>query len=131
VGSRELIEEAWRYKQMWGGAMRQSGVVAAAGLYALDHHVERLADDHENARALAEGLAAIDGVTIDPSTVETNIVVFEVADAVQTGEALRSAGVQVTRLDATRIRAVTHLDVDRAGIERALEVMRDVIPRTA
>jgi threonine aldolase len=127
VGSRELIEEAWRYKQMWGGAMRQSGVVAAAGLYALDHHVERLADDHENARLLAEGLAAIDGVTLDPSTVETNIVVFEVADATKTGEELRSAGVQVTRLDPTHLRAVTHLDVDRAGIERALEVMRNVI----
>jgi threonine aldolase len=129
VGSRELIEEAWRYKQMWGGAMRQSGVVAAAGLYALDHHVERLAEDHENARLLAEGLAQIDGVTIDPSTVESNIVVFSVSDAVETGEALRSAGVQVTRLDATRIRAVTHLDVDRAGIEQALEVMGQVIPQ--
>jgi threonine aldolase len=127
VGSRKLIDEAWRYKQMWGGAMRQSGVVAAAGLYALDHHVDRLADDHENARVLAEGLAEIDGVTIDPSTVETNIVVFEVEDATKTGEDLRSAGVQVTRLDRTRLRAVTHLDVDRAGIERALEVMRDVI----
>ena len=127
VGSREFIDEAWRYKQMWGGAMRQSGVVAAAGLYALDHHVDRLADDHENARVLAEGLAEIDGVTIDPSTVETNIVVFEVEDATKTGEDLRSAGVQVTRLDRRRLRAVTHLDVDRAGIERALEVMREVI----
>ena len=127
VGSRKLIDEAWRYKQMWGGAMRQSGVVAAAGLYALDHHVDRLADDHENARVLAEGLAEIDGVTIDPSTVETNIVVFEVEDATKTGEDLRSAGVQVTRLDRGRLRAVTHLDVDRAGIERALEVMREVI----
>src|SRR5205085_1405621 len=110
VGSRELIEEAWRYKQMWGGAMRQSGVVAAAGLYALDHHVERLAEDHENARVLAEGLAEIDGVTIDPTTVDTNIVVFVVEDATKTGDELRSAGVQVTRLDATRLRAVTHLD---------------------
>jgi threonine aldolase len=131
VGSRELIDEAWRYKQMWGGAMRQSGVVAAAGLYALDHHVERLAEDHENARVLAEGLAQIDGVTIDPASVETNIVVFSVRDATRTGEDLRSAGVQVTRLDLTRIRAVTHLDVDRAGIERALEVMRSVIPQAA
>ncbi|HEY1595932.1 MAG TPA: threonine aldolase family protein, partial [Thermoleophilaceae bacterium] len=127
VSSRDLIEEAWRYKQMWGGAMRQSGVVAAAGLYALDHHVERLAEDHENAKLLAQGLAEIDGVTIDPSTVQSNIVVFEVADATKTGEELRSAGVQVTRLDLTRLRAVTHLDVDRAGIERALEVMRGVI----
>ena len=107
--------------------MRQSGVVAAAGLYALDHHVERLAEDHENARLLAEGLAEIDGVTIDPSKVDTNIVVFEVADATKTGDELRSAGVQVTRLDATRLRAVTHLDVDRGGIDRALEVMRSII----
>jgi len=107
--------------------MRQSGVVAAAGIYALDHHVERLAEDHENAQRLAEGLAEIAGVTIDPSKVDTNIVVFEVADATKTGDDLRSAGVQVTRLDATRLRAVTHLDVDRAGIDRALEVMRDVI----
>ncbi|HEY7633793.1 MAG TPA: threonine aldolase family protein [Thermoleophilaceae bacterium] len=127
VGSRELIDEAWRYKQMWGGAMRQSGVVAAAGLYALDHNVERLAEDHENARVLAEGLAEIESVTIDPATVQSNIVVFEVPDATKTGEDLRSAGVQVTRLDLTRLRAVTHLDVDRAGIERALEVMREVI----
>src|SRR3954447_7651592 len=127
VGSSDLIDEAWRYKQMWGGAMRQSGVVAAAGIYALDHHVERLAEDHENAQRLAEGLAEIAGVTIDPSKVDTNIVVFEVADATKTGDDLRSAGVQVTRLDATRLRAVTHLDVDRAGIDRALEVMRDVI----
>jgi threonine aldolase len=131
VGSRELIDEAWRYKQMWGGAMRQSGVVAAAGLYALDHHVERLAEDHANARVLAEGLAQIDGVTIDAARVETNIVIFEVRDAVKTGEALRSAGVQVTRLDATRLRAVTHLDVDRSGIDHALDVMRDVIPQAA
>src|SRR2546423_1493217 len=121
------LDEAWRYKQMWGGAMRQSGVVAAAGLYALDHHVERLAEDHENARLLAEGLAEIDGVTIDPSKVDTNIVVFEVADATKTGDELRSAGVQVTRLDATRLRAVTHLDVDRGRIDRALEVMRSII----
>ena len=81
AGSRELIDEAWRYKQMWGGAMRQAGIVAAAGLYALDHHVERLADDHANARALAEGLAEIAGVELDPEQVETNIVVFGVPDA--------------------------------------------------
>src|SRR3954447_21584472 len=76
AGSRDLIDEAWRYKQMWGGSMRQAGIVAAAGLYALDHHIERLADDHENARVLAAGLAEIDGIDIDPATVETNIVVF-------------------------------------------------------
>ena len=66
AGSRELIDEAWRYKQMWGGAMRQAGIVAAAGMYALDHHVERLAEDHANARTLAEGLAELAGVELDP-----------------------------------------------------------------
>jgi threonine aldolase len=128
VGSRDLIQEAWRYKQMMGGAMRQAGIVAAAGLYALDHHVDRLAEDHANARLLAEGLAEIPGVDLELDRVETNIVVFSVENAVNVGEALRAAEVQVTRLDATRLRAVTHLDVDRAGIERALEVMREVIP---
>jgi threonine aldolase len=131
VGSGELIAEAWRYKQMWGGAMRQSGIVAAACLYALDHHVERLAEDHENARILAEGLAQIPGVKIDPSRVDTNIVVFAVADAVTLGEAMRDAGVEVTRVDETRLRLVTHLDVDRAGVERALQIMAELIPALA
>ena len=81
VGSAETIEEAWRYKQMLGGAMRQAGIVAAGALYALDHNVERLAEDHANARLLAEALAQIDGVAIDPSTVESNIVLFWVEDA--------------------------------------------------
>src|SRR3954468_3083598 len=80
AGSSELIEEAWRYKQMLGGALRQAGIVAAGALYALDHNVERLAEDHANARALAQGLWEIEGVTIDPREIETNIVIFEVDD---------------------------------------------------
>jgi threonine aldolase len=125
AGSAELIEEAWRYKQMWGGAMRQAGVVAAAGLYALDHHVERLADDHANARALAGGLASVPGIEIDPARVETNIVIFEVADAPALTGALWEAGIEVSPLDARRVRMVTHLDVDRAGVERALAAVRE------
>jgi threonine aldolase len=120
AGSRELIDEAWRYKQMWGGALRQAGIVAAAGLYALDHHVDRLADDHANARWLAEALAEIDGVGIDAATVETNILVAEVADAPALVAALDAEGVQVTPLGPTTIRMVTHLDVDRPGCERAV-----------
>jgi threonine aldolase len=127
AGSREAIEEAWRYKQMMGGALRQAGIAAAAGLYALDHHVERLAEDHENARALAEGLAEIDGVRIDPSGVETNIVIFGVEDAPRVVEALADRGVEMTVFGTGRVRAVTHLDVDRAGVERALEACRAVI----
>jgi threonine aldolase len=120
AGSADLISEAWRYKQMWGGAMRQAGVIAAAGLYALDQHVDRLADDHANARRLAEGLAAIDGITIDPASVETNIVVFEVSDAPAFCAALEGEGVLMGPLGADRVRAVTHLDVDADAIERAL-----------
>jgi threonine aldolase len=121
AGSADLIAEAWRWKQMLGGAMRQSGIVAAAGLYALDHHVERLADDHARARRLADGLAVMPGVEIDPATVETNIVVFAVPDAPAFCTALGEAGVAMIPLDARRVRAVTHLDVDDGGIEQALE----------
>ena len=127
AGSRELIEEAWRLNQMMGGALRQAGIVAAAGLYALDNNVERLAEDHANARALAEGLAELPAVTVDPEKVDTNIVIFETRDAPGRAAALREAGVDVGALDSGRMRAVTHLDVDRAGIERALETMRKVI----
>jgi len=127
ASSNELIEEAWRYKQMWGGAMRQAGIVAAAGLYALDHHVDRLADDHENARVLAEGLAELPGVRIEPEKVETNIVIFEVDDAPTLVGKLWDEGVQVTPLGPQRIRCVTHLDVDRAGIDRALTAFRDAL----
>jgi threonine aldolase len=129
AGSHELIEEAWRYKQMLGGTMRQAGVIAAGALWALRHNVERLQEDHENARLLAEGLAAIDGVTIDPATVETNIVIFEVADAAPLVERLAAAGIEL-RHNGPRVRAVTHLDVDRAGIERTLlEIGRALRPQ--
>jgi threonine aldolase len=127
AGSRELIDEAWRYKQMLGGALRQAGIVAAAGLYALDHHVERLAEDHANARRLAEGLASIGGVSIDADSVETNIVIFDVADAASLLARLAEAGVEMSRFGPTRVRAVTHLDVDAAGIDRALVAVRDAL----
>lgn len=127
AGSGDLIAEAWRYKQMMGGAMRQAGVLAAAALHALDHHVERLAEDHANARRLADGLGAIEGVRIDPSLVETNIVVFGVSDAYAVCGRLWERGVQVAPLGPERLRAVTHLDVDDAGIERALTAFRQVL----
>src|SRR3954467_10161517 len=96
AGSQELIDEAWRFKQMMGGALRQAGIVAAAGLYALDHNVERLAEDHANARALAQGLAELPGVQLDPSTVETNIVIFEVPDARALSAQLAERGVDIS-----------------------------------
>lgn len=127
VGSAELIGEAWRYKQMLGGAMRQSGVLAAAALHALDHHVDRLAEDHEHARILADGLAGLSGISIDPATVETNIVILEVADAPALAAKVAEHGIQVGALDAHRIRAVIHLDVDRQGVDAALEAFRAVV----
>ena len=127
AGSAELIEEAWRYKQMLGGAFRQSGIVAAGCLYSLDHHVERLAEDHANAKRLAEGLAELPGVEIDPETVETNIVIFSVADDAALRDQLAERGVEVTALGGGRIRAVTHLDVDGEGIETALKTCAEIL----
>jgi threonine aldolase len=126
AGSSELIAEARRYKQMFGGSMRQSGIVAAGARYGLQHNVERLAEDHANARFLAEGLAELDGVEIDPTTVETNIVIFDVPDAQLLHDKLAADGVEMSLLEG-RVRAVTHLDVDRPGIEKALAAVRDAL----
>jgi threonine aldolase len=126
ASSYAMIAEAWRYKQMLGGSMRQAGIVAAGARYGLQHNVERLAEDHANAMFLAEGLAAIDGVEIDPTTVETNIVIFDVADSVALHDALKAAGVETSLLEG-RVRMVTHLDVDRASIETALTAVSDAL----
>lgn len=127
VGSRDLIDEAWRYKQMLGGAFRQSGMMAAGCLFALEHHVERLADDHARARRLAELLAQVPGVSIDPLSVETNIVIFEVDNApglvAQLGEV-----VELQALDAEHVRAVTHLDISDADIESAAVAIGRAVP---
>jgi threonine aldolase len=129
--SGELIHEAWRFKQMFGGSMRQAGIVAAAGLYALDHNVERLAEDHANARLLAEGLSEIPGVSLDPSTVETNIVIFAADEAPRLERDLEEDGVEVLAIGPRQVRMVTHLDVDAAGCERALEAVRARAGETA
>jgi len=119
AGSRELIDEAWRFKQMLGGALRQSGIVAAGCLYALEHNVERLAEDHEHAQMLARALAQLPGVEIDPALVDTNIVIFAVEDAPALADRLAD-DVDVLPLDSRRVRAVTHLDVARGEIEAAI-----------
>ncbi len=122
AGSAELIAEARRYKQMLGGSMRQAGIVAAGARHGLQHNVERLAEDHANAKFLAAGLAELPGVDIDPATVETNIVIFDVPDARALHGKLAAAGVEMSLLEG-RVRAVTHLDVDRAGVEKALSAV--------
>jgi threonine aldolase len=128
AGSKAFIEEAWRWKHQFGGAMRQAGIIAAGAVYALNHHVERLAEDHENAQVLAKGLAQIQGITVEP--VETNLIFFDVSGLGITAEAfntrLMEHGVRVSTLGDTRARAVTHLDVTRSQVEEALRVMRRV-----
>ncbi|MFF5718298.1 threonine aldolase family protein [Streptomyces buecherae] len=132
AGTREFVEAAWRVKQRWGGAMRQAGVIASAGVYALRHHVDRLAVDHENARLLAEGLAGIPGVAVEPERVETNIVLFDVGGtgltAAEFGRRTHAEhDVRVSVFGPTTIRAVTHLDVTAEQLPLAVEA----IARTA
>ena len=113
--------------------MRQSGILAAAGLYALDHHVARLADDHANARLIAERLAGLSGVLIDLATVETNIIVFRLAagmpDAAAIAAQAKEAGVLVSALGPHTVRAVTHRDVSREACGRAADLLAAVIER--
>ncbi len=135
AGDREFIREARRYKQLFGGAMRQAGIIAAAGLYALDHNVDRLAEDHANAKLLARGLAEIPGVTLDLEHVETNMVFFDVAQTGLTAQdvvdRLLAHGVRMGAVGRTLIRAVTHLDVSRTDVERAVAVAQEVLGKRA
>lgn len=123
-GSRDLVRRCHRLRKMHGGGMRQVGILAAAGLYAIEHHRTRLGEDHAHARLLAEALAGVRNLTVDVSAVHTNIVMIDVAGST---EALisgaRAEGVLLGSAGAHRIRAVTHLDVDRAGIEQAASVI--------
>jgi threonine aldolase len=129
AGGRDAIERAVRYRRMAGGAMRQVGIFAAAGEYALDHHLGRLADDHANARLIAERLAASPAIELDLATVQTNIIVFGLAmagpDAATVVARARDAGVLVVALGPRAIRAVTHLDVGRDDCVRAAEVIAE------
>jgi len=132
AGSRELIERAHRYRRMAGGALRQAGIVAAAGSYALAHHVERLADDHANARLLADELLRGDDIELDLATVQTNILVFTlvdrkgVPDAATFVERCRERGVLLNAFGPRVVRAVTHLDVDAEQCRAAGSIMRAV-----
>src|ERR671927_926811 len=121
VASAERIAAGRLWRKRLGGGMRQVGVLAAAGLYALDSHVERLATDHEHARLLAKRLG------VDPATVETNMVVLDDVAAPVIAEAAKAQGVLLSQVSARRIRLVTHLDVDRAGVERAAKVVSEVL----
>jgi threonine aldolase len=132
AGSAELIGRAHRFRRMLGGAMRQAGILAAAGSYALAHNVERLADDHANARRLADELLRGDDIILDRATVETNIVVFGlvdrpgVPDAETFVERCRERDVLLNAFGARTVRAVTHLDVTADDCVAAGRIMRAV-----
>jgi threonine aldolase len=124
AGSRELIARAHRFRKMQGGGMRQAGVLAAAGLFALEHNAKRLCEDHANARRLAAGLATLPGVTVEEKP-ETNIAIFRRADAPAWTGRLRARGVLVSAFSSDTIRAVTHLDVSTNDVDQALAIMRE------
>lgn len=131
AGSSIFIEEANVWKHRLGGAMRQAGIIAAAGLYALDHHVERLAEDHKNAQAFAEQIAEIPGIVINPPDIETNLVFFDVREtgpsASELVDQLAKHGVRIGAESETRLRAVTHLDVERSDVEEAAALLAGII----
>lgn len=131
AGTKETIRRVHRFRKMFGGAMRQVGILAAAALYAIDHNIARLAEDHANAKRLAQGIAELPNAAVDLAAVETNIVYFDVKEsfgpAKKLCDAVREQGVWMLPTGPQRIRAVTHLDVDEAGIDRAVAAMSGVL----
>jgi threonine aldolase len=131
IGSKDFVERAHRFRKQFGGGMRQAGILAAAGIYALEHNVERLVEDHLNAKRLAKGIAEVDGLDIDVNAVETNILYFHVRKPGLTVpmllDRLKAEGVLMGGTGPHTIRAVTHLDASKDGIDRAVEVLRKVV----
>jgi threonine aldolase len=131
AGSKSMIARAVRLRRMFGGAMRQAGILAAAGLYALDHNVARLPEDHAHARLLAERVARLGAVRLDLATVQSNIVIFHMQEGARDAAAIaaraKDRGVLVSVFGARKLRAVTHLDVSRDDCARAAEILAAVI----
>ena len=131
AGSAEFVLEAWRWKQRIGGAMRQSGIVAAAGIYALENNIDRLAEDHENAKRLAVGISDAPGISVNPDEVETNMVRFDVADTGIVAKEfadrlLGEAGVRVSTPGRTAIRAIPYLGITAGDVDEAAEAIRNL-----
>jgi len=131
AGSKDFVKRVHRFRKMVGGGMRQIGFLAAAGIYALDHHIHRLEEDHDKAKKMAQGLARIKNLLIRPEEVETNILFFDVSPAERTAQevaaALRKKGVLVHPTSRTRIRCVAHLDVSFSDIDQALKAIEGVM----
>lgn len=133
VGSDEFVARARRQRKILGGAMRQAGVLAAAGLVAFDTMLDRLPEDHRRARLLVDGLADMPGVTVNPEAVQTNIVVFSLdrpLDQTEVAAALKDRGLLVSNYGGRGLRMVTHFEIDDAAISSALEILSDVLQRT-
>jgi len=130
AGSRELIGHARRYRKMLGGGMRQAGVIAAAGIIAIENMIDRLKDDHENAKLLARGLSKIEGISLDLDRVQTNIVLYDISGlqvtASEWASRMRDLGVKVGAQEAGRARMVTHRGIEKEDIEYALEAAEKV-----
>jgi threonine aldolase len=125
------METAWTARKLFGGAMRQSGILAAAALYGVDHHIGRLEQDHLNARTLAQGLDGVGGATVVPP--DTNIVMIDLppgGSSASVAAAARACDVLVSEWSPTRVRLVTHLDVSASDCQRAVDVLRDVLSRS-
>jgi threonine aldolase len=130
AGSTEFIDRVHRFRKMFGGGMRQAGILAAAGIYALDHHRDRLKEDHEKAKRLAVGLSGLKGISVNPEHTETNIVIFDVVNREMTVPgmvaAMKKKRILIHPFGKTRIRLVTHLDVSAEDIEKVLEAFKRV-----
>jgi len=130
AGSTEFIKKARKNRKMFGGGMRQVGIIAAAGIYAIEHNVNRLAEDHKNARLLAEGLSKISGIYIDMETVQTNMVILEIKDKEKDAEwlvgRLKENGILSIPFGKRKMRLVTHLDVNTEDIHQTIEVFKRV-----
>lgn len=133
AGSKSFIHRVHRFRKMFGGGMRQVGIIAAAGIYALDHHIERLKEDHDNAKRLAIGLSKIKGILIDPEEVETNIVIFKLSvkgtTSYEISDLMKKEGILIHPISKNQIRLVTHLDVSSEDIDRSLYVFKKVFER--
>lgn len=133
AGPSEFITRARRFRKVFGGAMRQAGVIAAAAIYALDHHIERLSEDHQNAQVIAQAISDVPGLRLDPPDVHTNLIWFEVEPELGSAKdvvaKLKSRGILVGNGDGRVLRCCTHLDVSAADAERAAEIIRKTLRR--
>jgi threonine aldolase len=130
-GPKDLIAKARRHRKLFGGGMRQAGIIAAGALFALENHVDRLAEDHDNARRLGDHIRGIDGLELRPPEIDTNLVIFRVDPEISSGSQfsakLKERGLLINAFGTQMLRAVTHLDVNRADVDRAAEILADAV----